>query len=119
VTLILTSVSGIFQGCVNESDSIPPIEPHDPVNPDASPEARELLRYLYKISGKKIISGQHNFPGMISQYSNHVKEMTGKYPALWGQDFGFTAEGQDGINNRQAVIDEAKRQWSEGSIITI
>lgn len=32
-----------------------------PVNPDASPEARKLLSYLYSISGKYTLSGEHNF----------------------------------------------------------
>jgi len=32
----------------------------EPVNKNASPEAEELLEYLYAISGEKIISGHHN-----------------------------------------------------------
>ena len=89
------------------------------VNPDASPEATALLRYLYNISGKQILSGQHNYPGTISKWSDRAHEIVGKYPAIWGQDFGFTAGGQDGINYRQAIMDEAKRQHQTGSIITL
>ena len=33
-----------------------------PVSPNASPEAQALLTYLYDISGKKLLSGQHNAP---------------------------------------------------------
>ena len=46
--------------------------------------------------------------------------MTGSYPALWGQDFGFSEAGDmDGINFRQDVIDEAKKQYAAGSTVTI
>lgn len=34
----------------------------DPANPNATPEARALLKYIQGISGKYILSGQHNFP---------------------------------------------------------
>jgi mannan endo-1,4-beta-mannosidase len=91
----------------------------NPVNPQASPEARELLSYLYSISGKKTLSGQHNYPGFHSGYSERAREITGHIPALWGQDFGFTADGQDGINHRSFNIEEAVRRHREGSIITL
>lgn len=91
----------------------------EPVNPDASPGARALLGYLHEIGGEKILSGQHNYPGTISEFTEKVHEITGKYPAVWGQDFGFTADGQDGIVHRPAVMDEAVRQHELGSIITL
>src|ERR1700683_5102769 len=34
---------------------------HDPVVPNASPEARALLKFLYEISGKHTLTGQHNY----------------------------------------------------------
>lgn len=30
-------------------------------NPDATPEARRLLGFLYEIQGRYILGGQHNF----------------------------------------------------------
>jgi mannan endo-1,4-beta-mannosidase len=92
---------------------------HAPVNPKASPEAKKLLRFVYEVSGKRLLTAQHNYPGTISHFTNHEYDITGKYPAIWGQDFGFTKDGKDGINHRQAIIDEAKKQYKKGSIITL
>jgi mannan endo-1,4-beta-mannosidase len=93
-----------------------------PVNPAASPEARALLKYLYRISGHNLLSGQHNQPGLklgASAMCEKVNELVGKYPAVWGYDFGFRTNGLDGINNRPAMIAEAIRQHRNGAIITL
>lgn len=93
----------------------------DPINPKASLEARKLLQFLYSISGKKTLSGQHNYPGFHSGYSERAQEISGHAPALWGQDFGFTggAEDKDAISNREANMEEAIQRHKEGSIITL
>ena len=90
-----------------------------PVNPGASKEARQLLKNIYKIRGKHIFSGQHNYPGTFSAFTNEAYEITGKYPLIWGQDFGFTSGGQDGIIHRDSIIQEAIRQYHNGHIITL
>lgn len=93
----------------------------EPANPQASPEARRLLEFIYSVSGKKILSGQHNYPGFHSAYSENVSKITGHAPAIWGQDFGFTGAvaDKDAISNREANIEEAIRQHRQGSIITL
>src|SRR5262245_28310098 len=91
----------------------------EPANPKASPEARKLLQFLYSISGKKTLSGQHNYPGLHSDMSERAKTIPGKAPAIWGQDFGFTLDDKDGINHRSLNIQEAIRRHREGSIITL
>ena len=49
-----------------------------------------------------------------------VEKLTGLYPAVFGQDFGFSAAGTwDGINFRQQVVDEAIRRHNDGFIITL
>lgn len=91
-----------------------------PVNPSATPAARELLERISSVSGSRILSGQHNTPRELSFYSDQAREITGSHLAIWGQDFGFSEDGDmDGINFRQAVIDEAKKQYAAGSIITL
>lgn len=93
---------------------------NDPVNPRATPEARQLLEEIYAGSGRWTLSGQHNAPQHLSSYSDLAEQMTGHYPAVWGQDFGFSLDGDlDGINFRPQVIAEAKRQHAQGSIITM
>ena len=93
---------------------------HQSVNPHASESAQKLLDFLYNISGHQTLTGQHNTPRELSQYSDQVKEITGHYPAIWRQDFGFAADGDmDGINFRQRVVDAARRQHAAGSVITL
>ena len=98
----------------------PPPYNCEPVNPNATPEARALLKTLCAISGKGILSGQHNFPNQRSQDTDKVLAITGKYPAIWGSDFGFTdGEDKDSIVHRDLMIEEAKKQAAAGSIIVL
>lgn len=91
----------------------------NPSNPDVSPEAAAVLARLYAWSGNRVLSGQHNTPSAGARFSDQAFEITGRRPAIWGQDFGFAAEGQDGIGYRPAIIEEAKRKHAEGSIVTL
>lgn len=91
-----------------------------PVNSQASPEAKRLLDYLHRLPPGHILTGQHNFPATISQSYNRVHELTGRYPAVWGQDFGFAAHGdKDAVTAREAIIAEAIEQHKRGAIITL
>jgi mannan endo-1,4-beta-mannosidase len=91
-----------------------------PVTPRPSPEAVALLRYLYTISGARTLTGQHCVPRVGSTRLAGVHKQTDRYPAVFGQDFGFSAPGTwDGINFRQQIVDEAIRRHAEGFIITL
>jgi len=90
-------------------------QPFAPVNKDASPEAKQLLAYLYSINGKKLLSGQHNFNQNMDQYSDSVHVLTGKYPAVWGTDFIWNWT----TDNGQAIVDECIRKYKAGYIITL
>lgn len=90
-----------------------------PVNPDAAPEARALLQLLADISGEFILTGQHNLPGRINSSTLLANDLTGKMPAVFGQDFGFSGVGdKDSIHVRPANIVEAIRQYRAGAIVT-
>lgn len=90
------------------------------VTPKASPEATALYSYINSISGKQILAGQHSVPLLGSTRLPMVYRITKEYPALFGQDFGFSAPGDwDGINYRQNIVDEAIKRSSEGFIITL
>jgi hypothetical protein len=54
-----------------------------PVNPNASDEARELLDFLYVISGKYILSGHHNYNRFPTKFNDEVKKIPGYYPVVW------------------------------------
>jgi mannan endo-1,4-beta-mannosidase len=91
-----------------------------PVNPHATPEARALLAYIDSISGKGIVTGQHNYPNDGSKWTDRVLDLTGKYPGLFGEDFGFSAgEDKDSVLSRPAMIEELKRQWQNGALIAL
>jgi mannan endo-1,4-beta-mannosidase len=91
-----------------------------PVTPGSSSEAVKLLQFIYDISGKATLTGQHCVPLGGSTRLAGVQKVTGQYPAVFGQDFGFSEPGTwDGINYRQQIVDEAIRRNAEGFIIVL
>jgi mannan endo-1,4-beta-mannosidase len=90
-------------------------QPFQPVNKNASPEAKQLLTYLYNSNGKYILSGQHNYNESMDRFSDSVKAITGKLPAVWGTDFIWNGTKDNG----QAIVDEAIKKNKEGYIITL
>ncbi|MGA3098694.1 MAG: glycosyl hydrolase [Bryobacteraceae bacterium] len=89
-----------------------------PVNPNATQEAKDLLAKICAVSGKGILTGTHNFPNQRNLDTEAIHSTTGKYPAIWGSDFGFLdGEDKDAITHRNLMIEEAKRQYAAGSII--
>ncbi|MEU4690657.1 glycosyl hydrolase [Actinoplanes sp. NPDC023714] len=77
-----------------------------------------VLNYLRSITGTSIVSGQHNKEpaNQPGQYTRQVYDVTGQYPGLWGGDMMFT--GTD-VANRQSVINQAKTEWANGSLVTL
>ena len=90
-------------------------QPFKPVNPNTSPEAQKLLSYLYQISGKQILSGEHNSNQAMNLYSDSVKAITGKYPALWGSDFILSGTKDRGAE----IVAEAIKKHKEGAIVAL
>jgi mannan endo-1,4-beta-mannosidase len=91
-----------------------------PVNANATPEARELLREIDQISGHATLTGQHNFPNHLSRWSDRIYDLTGKFPAIFGQDFGFSGgEDKDSVAGRPSMIEEAIRQYRNGAVIAL
>ena len=90
-----------------------------PVNPHATPEARALLAYLYSMSGKYTLTGQHNYPNTGATFTDRALELTGEHPAVYGQDFGFqTGIDKDSVLGRPNAVAEAIRQYRSGAIVT-
>jgi mannan endo-1,4-beta-mannosidase len=93
-------------------------QPCVPVNPNATQEAKDLLAKICAVSGKGILTGTHNFPNHRNLDTEAIHATTGKYPAIWGSDFGFLdGEDKDAITHRNLMVEEAKRQYAAGSII--
>jgi mannan endo-1,4-beta-mannosidase len=91
-----------------------------PVTPKAAPEAVELLKFIDSISGKQTLTGQHNLPNTKDTSTQQAFRTYGKWPAIFGQDFGFAAPGdKDAVAARPEIMAEVKRQYAMGSIITL
>jgi hypothetical protein len=82
-----------------------------PVTPNASPEARALLNFIYAMYGKKTLSGQMYAPWGIDEIQT-IHEITGKYPAIRGEDFI-----NEKANKREVQL--AIEWWKAGGIPTI
>jgi hypothetical protein len=94
---------------------------HEPVAPNASAEAKALLKFLYGISGKHTLIGQHNFIGVQELSTAAAARGLGKTPALYGTDWGFSKAGDiDTIFARDLTVKELIKQHRDnGSIIAI
>jgi hypothetical protein len=82
-----------------------------PVTPNASPEARALLNFVYAMYGKKTMSGQMWAPWGNDEIKT-VFDITGKYPAIRGQD--YINESANKRENQLAI-----EWWKAGGIPTI
>ena len=91
----------------------------EPVNPNASKETKALLDFLYQIGGKYILSGHHNWISLSIKYNEEVKQLTGRYPVVWGSDFSFHFRGRDPEVVRQQMIDKTIELYQQGHIITL
>lgn len=77
-----------------------------------------VISYLHQISGNHVISGVHNKEPLSnpSQYTAQAHSITGKWPGLWGGELGFTATD---IANRQTMVNQAKTEWANGSLVNL
>ena len=86
-----------------------------PVNPNASAGTKKILNFLYDIKGKNILSGQHNYNSDRNVFSDSAKNITGKYPAIWGSDFMNWGDKDLGPQ----IVEEAIKKAKEGYLITL
>ncbi|MEU3460734.1 glycosyl hydrolase [Streptomyces sp. NPDC006733] len=77
-----------------------------------------VISYLQQISGNHVVSGVHNKEPLSnpSQYTIQAHALTGKWPGLWGGELGFTAAD---VANRQTMINQAKTEWANGSLVSL
>jgi mannan endo-1,4-beta-mannosidase len=92
----------------------------EPATPNATAAAKSLLSRLYAVSGKNTLTGQENSFQAVSVATDHVFQVTAKYPSIYGADLGVTGEsGFDVKAARQAIVDEAKHQAQKHSIVSL
>jgi mannan endo-1,4-beta-mannosidase len=82
-----------------------------PVTLNASPEAKALLKFLYGISGKYILTGQHNYPNTRDRNTQFAAKYIGKTPVVYSQDWGPARDGDtDSYLAQPDIVEEATRQ---------
>jgi len=103
----------------SESSPAAPTKVPEPVTAESTREAKELLTYLYSVYGKVTLTGQHNQMFHMSEPSEGVAKITGRYPLIWGGEWGFSDERHDidNIKYRPKLLDEIREQHKAGRII--
>jgi len=94
----------------------------NPVNPNASVEARNLLKYIYKhVEGKKVLAGHHEYNFDSMNFMEIPNKITGKYSAIYGCELGMTSgetpERAEQI--RLGVVQKAVKWWNSRGIVTL
>jgi len=90
--------------------SSPPIRPLS--NPDASPESKNVYRYIQGLYGKAILAGQQESTWVNrnpDDEMDYIKQNTGKLPAIRGLDY----MAYNGVTER------AIAWWKQGEIPSI
>jgi mannan endo-1,4-beta-mannosidase len=87
-------------------------------NAFAATSKSTVINYLRSITGTSIVSGQHNKEPATapSAYTQQVNAVTGQWPGLWGGEMMFRSTDQA---NRQRVVDQAKQEWANGSLVAL
>ncbi len=93
----LLIASALFISMVNSCKQ-PETKKYIPlINPEATERTVKLYQFIQDIQGKYILSGQHNFVGKGSDYSDQLEGITGKKAIIWGSDFSFCIKGEDAM----------------------
>ncbi|KPL11296.1 MAG: hypothetical protein AMS26_20230, partial [Bacteroides sp. SM23_62] len=90
--------------------------PWDPVNPNASDDVKKVLKFLYDIKGKGILTGQENLATDVMRWTEEVVDITGVYPGLLGEDFSY---GDSAFAKRLKIVKTAIDYWEKGGLVTI
>ena len=93
----LMFICGLSARCAAEAKNYIP-----PINPAATPAAVNLYDFLQDIQGRFTLSGQHNFVGKGSAFTEQLEALTGKSPVVWGSDFSFAIKGDDAMRFQHA-----------------
>ena len=76
----------------------------------------QTLDYLYSIQGQSTLAGQEG-----RSYWFPMQQITGNFPALWGEDFSFyPPEGTSSMDEwRSLIVHDAKQRWLQGAVIAL
>ncbi|MBR2075353.1 MAG: beta-mannosidase [Clostridia bacterium] len=88
------------------------------VNPNATDNAKRLMKWMTDVYGKKIITGQYSDNGMYGDEMNAIYASTGEYPAILGLDLIDYSPSRVARGTRGKSVDKAIEYWNEGGIIS-
>ncbi len=89
------------------------------VNPNASDNAKRLMKYLTDIYGKQILSGQYCDQGMYGMERAAIWRTTGgEYPAVLGLDMIEYSPSRAANGSTSKAIEYALEYWEAGGIVT-
>lgn len=93
-----------------------------PVNPNATQAVQNVLNYFDTVqTNNQIISGQY-VRGQNYGYleTDHLYNLTGKYPAMIGYDFLYNVtNAADLAKWRSFIVDHATDYWKKGGLVTL
>ncbi|WP_370872505.1 glycosyl hydrolase [Paenibacillus zeirhizosphaerae] len=106
---------------VESQQSLPAHAAAQPVNANASQEVRSLLSYLSGISGKQMITGQHDYLESPDELNNKLKSLSGSYAGLHGYELGAVSNqnAQTTARQRNQVIASAIQWDRKGGIVAM
>jgi hypothetical protein len=88
--------------------------PAEPVNPNATPEARKLLSFPHEISGRCTLAAQHNYANSGYKNTDLTRAITGRTPLIRGSDFSFCYEGNEPQNSdERGRVHRQRRELSD------
>lgn len=78
----------------------------------------DVLTYLSQLSGNGLLTAMHNKEPNTKprESTDRILSTTGVTPAIWSGDFLYQTRD---VTARQTMIDEAIRQWNDGSLVNI
>lgn len=91
----------------------------EPANPNATPEARKLYKYIKDNFGKNIFSGcfeEMNW-SITTERSEWYKDSIGVYPAIFGYDF-MNSTRENWGDSYEVFVRNATDCWRRGGIVS-
>jgi mannan endo-1,4-beta-mannosidase len=116
--LIIMAVCALGSSCV----SLPFASPR-PANPKASPAARSVLEYLYRVKKEgSVLAAQHIYLHHVAARGGkrneveHIHALTGKYPAIIEFDLlGF----RENPRKKDLYLDFARQWYEAGGLVAV
>lgn len=113
ILLVFCSFPTFSHAQEHGSGSMPTITTNDLNNPNATLEAKNLMKYIKSEVGQHILSGQMDNGNATTMY-----QKTGKYPAILGLDMYDYSSVPVAMGKKSSQVEKAIAYHDKGGIIT-